>query len=151
MTKSILKKCAVVLVAAACTIPASAAMAQAAGYIYGFPYAPGTMGVPKNGTATPSPQVLVGPAQGPTGSPLQIRTNGNLGATPLFVSFSTGPNGTGYGGGTIRLSGSGTVYTAPVPRELCSYGRRTFYTHVRLTNGFTYNNVGMFTPTNCSR
>lgn len=95
--------------------------------------------------------VTVGPGQGPTGSSFLVRTNGNLGGTPIFVTFASSP----YTGAPVafssRLSGSGNSFSTPVPAQLCLYGTRSWDIFVKLSNGREFARIGTFTPTNCRR
>lgn len=156
MSKTALIKSLSAGIALACTVmPVSAVMAQRAGVI---PYSSGAFNPAQLRTnlirtpiLTAGNPISVGPSSGPTGSSFQVRTNGNLGGVPIFVTFATRP----YTGAPVafssRLIGAGTSFSGAVPQFLCTYGTLPWEIHVKLSNGREFNRIGTFTPTNCRR
>lgn len=97
------------------------------------------------------PAVTMGPSRGPIGTPIQIRVNRNLGATPMILSFKAVVSRGVPARIHTRLSGGGNSYRTSAPIQLCIQGGGTWEAELVLSNGRNLGVIGSFTPTNCPR
>jgi len=112
----------------------------------------------RNVTITPSalaqarasrPPVVMTPGRGNIGTPIQVQINRNFGATPALLSFKAVVSRGVPARVHTRLSGGGSLYTTPVPIQLCIQGGGTWQAELVLSNGRNLGVVGSFTPANC--
>lgn len=101
--------------------------------------------------ATSSQPTSMGPSMGPIGTPIQLRVNQNLGASPALLSFKAVVSRGVPARLHVRLSGAGSNYSTRAPIQMCIQGGGTWEAELVLTNGRNLGVVGSFTPTNCPR
>ena len=75
---------------------------------------------------------------GPIGTPIQLRVNQNLGASPALLSFKAVVSRGVPARLHVRLSGAGSSYSARAPIQMCIQGGGTWEAELVLTNGRRY-------------
>ena len=142
-------------------VPVTWAVAQTAYPPRAYPLPPGSFNpTTARRTVTLAPQfgmcgsaaggaVMMGPCQGPVGTPIRIQLSQNLGAVPALLSFKAVVSRGVPARVHSRLLGGGASFNTPAPAQLCIQGGGTWEAELVLSNGRNLGVVGSFTPTNC--